>query len=155
MTFDKGSVKNQNVNFTQINRTLEKAYGSIRSAEIIIKLTPEDSFVLAYESMLKTSLALMLSKGYRPKTQLGHHKTLVEFAKVILGNRFSSLTATYDRMRKKRNKIIYDIGSVSQTEGKEAIAIADKYFKVVEGKILSDNPQQKLWKPKENNKKSK
>ena len=88
----------------------------------------------------------MLAKGYRPKVQLGHHKTLVEFAKYVLKG-FSQLTRTYDQIRKKRNKIIYDIMSVSESEASQATSVADKYFKIVEERITSDNPQQKLWKP--------
>lgn len=149
MTFDKNLVKKQTVNFQQINKTLEKSHETITSAEMILKSTPENSFSLSYESMLKTTLALMLARGYRPKTQLGHHKTLIEFARFVLKDKFSPLTATYDRMRKKRNKIIYDITSVSQTEATEAISVAKKYFAIVENKIEQDNPQQKLWKPKD------
>jgi len=50
-------------------------------------------------------------------------------------------------MRKKRNKLIYDIDSVGKTEAQEAVRIANKYFEIVEEKIQADNPQQKLWKP--------
>lgn len=88
----------------------------------------------------------MLSKGYRPKVQLGHHKTLVNFARYALKN-FGRLTDTYDRIRKKRNKIIYDIISVSESEANGAIIAAEKYFNIVEDKIIQDNPQQKFWKP--------
>lgn len=147
VTFDKNTVKKQAVNFKQINQTLEKAYKSIKSAKATLKINPEDSFTLAYESMLKTTLALMLSHGFRPRVQLGHHKTLVEFAKLVLKGKFSQLADTYDRMRKKRNKLLYDVASVGQTEASQAVAIAEKYFVVVENKISEDNPQQKLWRP--------
>ncbi|HOX41593.1 MAG TPA: hypothetical protein PK263_05385 [bacterium] len=96
--------------------------------------------------MLKTTLALMLSCGYRPKTQLGHHAVLVEYAKFVL-KQFSSLTEIYGRMRKKRNKIIYETETVSKSEAQRAVNMATKYFKVVEQKISEDNPQQKLWQP--------
>lgn len=147
MTFDKSAVKKQSINFKQINLTLGKAYKSIESAKATLKINPEDSFTLSHESMLKTTLALMLSCGYRPRIQLGHHKTLVEFAKFILKGNFNAIADTYDRMRKKRNKLVYDVTSVSQTEAEQAIKIAKKYFIIVEDKILLDNPQQKLWRP--------
>jgi len=147
MTFDKSSIKKQAANIRQINIVLQKAHKTINSAKITLKSDPEGSFTLSYDSMLKTSLALMLSYGYRPRVQLGHHKTLVEFAKFVLGAKFHLLTTSYERMRKKRNKLLYDVASVSQTEASQAVAVATKYFGVVERKIEENNPQQKLWKP--------
>lgn len=145
MSFDYSLAKKQKIDFRQINKILEKSYQTFQSAEVILESDSEASFTLSYESMLKISLALMLSKGYRPRVQLGHHKTLVSFAKEIL-KEFSSITATYDRMRQKRNKLIYDIASVSKTEAKQALEIAKKYFDIVEDKIAEDNPQQRLWR---------
>lgn len=147
MNFDFGAVKKQKVDFKQINRILEKAVKNITSAEKILKIDPEASFTIAYESMLKTTLALMLSHGYRPRIQLGHHITLINFSKYILKEKFSSVTSTYDRMRQKRNKLIYDDAFVSIIEATQALKIAEKYFQIVEGKISQDNPQQKLWRP--------
>lgn len=96
--------------------------------------------------MLKISLALMLSHGFRPKMQLGHHKTLVNFSKYVLED-FERLTGTYDKMRKTRNKIIYDIINISESQAERATMTAEKYFQVVGGKITQENPQQKLWRP--------
>lgn len=145
MSFDFSLVHKQTIDFKQINIILSKSYQSIKSAELTLDSDCEASFTLSYESMLKTSLALMLSRGYRPRVQLGHHKTLVLYAKYVL-RQFSSIIATYDRMRQKRNKLIYDIASVGKTEAKQALLIAKRYFDIVEDKIAKDNPQQKLWK---------
>lgn len=147
MNFDFSYVKKQPVNFNQINRILQRAYKTINSAEITFKTDPEACFTLSYESMLRTTLALLLSYGYRPKMQLGHHKTLVNFSKYVLKDKFSKITATYDRMRQKRNKLIYDVASVSESEAEETIIVAKKYFQIVAQKIAQDNPQQKLWRP--------
>jgi len=89
----------------------------------------------------------MLSKGYRPKTRLGHHLTLVNYARYILGKNFENLTATYNKMRQKRNELIYGVESATGTEANHAVSTAERYFKVVEDKIAQDNPQQKLWRP--------
>ena len=50
-------------------------------------------------------------------------------------------------MRKKRNKLEYDIDSVTVSEAESAIKVAEMFFSAVEDKISDDNPQQKLWKP--------
>lgn len=146
MTFDFSSVRKQPIEFSRINKVLTKAWKTLQLSRESIKNSPDDCFALAYDSMLKTSLALMMSRGFRPKVQLGHHKTLVNFAQNILRN-FGELTSTYERMRKTRNKIIYDDFSVSISQAENAVRIAEKYFQVVEDKIAKDNPQQKLWKP--------
>lgn len=147
MTFNPTMVQKQKVDFSQINHILEKAYGLLEAAQKNITTSEEASFILAYDCMLKITLALMLSRGYRPKMRLGHHRTLVEFAKHVLGEKFNSLTHAYNGMREKRNQLIYDTRSISKTEAKHSLIICEKYFEVVEDKITEDNPQQKLWKP--------
>ncbi|EKD56559.1 MAG: hypothetical protein ACD_58C00147G0005 [uncultured bacterium] len=147
LNFDFSSVKKQKIDFNQINRILEKAGKNITSARKILKTDQEGCFTVAYESMLKTTLALMLSHGYRPRIQLGHHITLVSFSKYILKEKFFAITSTYDKMRQKRNRLIYDDAFVSITEANKALEVAEKYFQIVEEKIKQENPQQKLWKP--------
>ena len=146
MTFDFSTVRKQSIIFSRINKVLLKSWKTLRLAKQSSESSPDDCFALAYDSMLKTSLALMLSRGLRPKIQLGHHKTLVNFAQNVLKG-FHQLTATYEKMRKTRNKIMYDDFSVSISQAENAVRIAEKYFWVVEDKIAQDNPQQKLWRP--------
>lgn len=144
--FDFGSVKKQLINSKQIEGTFSKALKSHDSAIKLKESDPEGSFTMAYESMLKASLALMFSHGYRPRVQLGHHKTLVNFSAYILGSEFDSLTATYDKMRDKRNKIIYDSLSISETEAGKAIDLSAKYIKALSDRMEHENPQIKLFK---------
>ena len=145
--FNPESVVKQPVNFRQINLHLKNAHKLIKNSKKILSTDAEIAFNAAYEGMLKASLALMLSDGYRPRISVGHHKTLVEYAKVTLGQKFRHLTNTYNRIRIKRNKVTYDAKTVSDTEAKSAVALANKYFEAVEKHIASKNPQQKLWKP--------
>lgn len=142
--FDFSSVKKQVIDFRQIKMILGKAEKSLVSSRHILQQDPESAFTLAYESMLRASMALMFSCGYRPRVQLGHHKTLVIFSKYVLGEAFASMTATYDKMRSKRNRVVYDVGAVSETEAKEGLKMAEKYLRVVRKKIEEENPQLKL-----------
>lgn len=146
MSFDYSLVKRIRPDFRQINKILVSAYKLIKSAKTIQGANPEGSFTLSYEAMLKITLALMISNGYRPKIRPGHHKTLTSYAYEILGEKFKTLARTYEQMRSKRNRIIYDADSVTQTDAKHAVAEAEKYFDIIESKIASENPQQKLWK---------
>ncbi|MHB8858654.1 MAG: hypothetical protein ACYC6Z_04105 [Thermoleophilia bacterium] len=144
MKFDFTSVKKQEVNFRQIEMILGKAEKSLTSSKKISRQDPESAFTLAYESMLKASMAMMFSRGYRPRVQLGHHKTLVNFSKYVLGDTFAGMTATYDKMRGKRNRVVYDVGAVSEDELSEALSMAEKYLSVVKQRIEEENPQMKL-----------
>jgi uncharacterized protein (UPF0332 family) len=142
--FDFKSVKKQPADFRQINMILQKAGNSLVSSEAILKDDPESAFTLAYESMLKASMALMFSRGLRPRVQLGHHKTLINFAKYALGDDSANMTATYDKMRGKRNRVVYDTGAVSKIEAIEGLNTAKKYLAVIVRKIAEENPQMKL-----------
>lgn len=143
MTYDPKLVARQKVDFGQINKILRKAYVGIKSAK---QVTESDSkFELSYGAMLKTAQALMRSYGLRTKAERGHHQILVNFAKNKLGTKFTKLTATYNQMRKKRNKLEYDIDSVGMLEAKAAVSAAERFYLAVEQKISEDNPQQKLW----------
>ena len=145
MIFDPKLVTPQKVDFVQINKILRKAYKGVKSAEQVTE--PDSKFELAYGAMLKTAQALMRSYGYRTKADRGHHRVLVDYARDKLGANFANLTSTYNQIRKKRNKLEYDVDSVTMTEARSATAIAEEFYKAVEQKISEDNPQQKLWKP--------
>ncbi len=142
--FDFSLIKKQAVNYRQIELTIHKAYKSLEASKKVIDTDTDSSFILAYEAMLKASLALMLSRGCRPRTGLGHHKTLVEFSGFVLGEKFADIITTYDRMRAKRNKVVYDIALVSEAEATQAADLAGKYVDVVRNKIEEDNPQLRL-----------
>lgn len=142
--FDFSTVKKQKADFRQMELVLQKAEKSLNSSRELSRQDPESAFTLAYESMLKTSMAMMFSRGYRPRVQPGHHKTLVKFSGYVLGEKFAGLTATYDKMRSKRNRVVYDVTQVSGAEVKEAMQAAEKYLKVVKAKIEEENPQLKL-----------
>ena len=42
-----------------------------------LAIEPETAYQIAYEAMIKASLALTLSHGQRPPKQLGHHLALL------------------------------------------------------------------------------
>lgn len=146
MSFDFELVRRFKPEFSEINKVLQKAHKSIRSAELLLRDDPEGALTMAYEGMLKSSLALMFSNGYRPRVQQGHHKTLVLYARYMLKGSLV-VVDSYERLRRKRNKAVYDTEVVTKTEAKNAVEVSCEYFDIVEAKIATDNPQQKLWSP--------
>jgi uncharacterized protein (UPF0332 family) len=105
-----------------------------------LAIEPETAYQIAYEAMIKASLALMLSHGQRPRKQLGHHIAIIEFAQRHLPGTSAGTFALFDRMRRKRNDAFYDIALVTDTEAEEAVSAADDFLLVVETDIKKRTP---------------
>lgn len=141
----KGLLQKQEVGFDQINKIIERAYRNIKSAKTLIKdEDKEGGFRFAYEAMLLAGRALVFSYGLRPRA-LGSHKIVVDFTGLVLGEEYKLLVQKFDRMRKKRNYLIYGIGLIiSGTEAENAINAAENFLETIRKLIQKRNPQIKL-----------
>src|SRR3990167_7385426 len=92
----------------QIARHIQSAYQDLKEAKTTFPVSDKAAYVFAYTAMLKIGRALLFLKGLRPRGE-GQHDTVVQAAGSILGKNFESLTRQFNRMRQKRNKLIYDI----------------------------------------------
>jgi len=138
-------IKKQISDFNQIIKYLRSAKRKINIATKILKLSEEAAFQVAYEAMIKASIGLMLSYGVRPRVGPGYHKIVIKFAGRILGKEFKSLIKTFDYMRKKRNRFIYEVDTIiTEKEAEDSIKIANKYLSIIENVIQKKNPQKKL-----------
>jgi len=120
----KGLLRKEKIDFNQIGRVIERAYQNLQSAKILVKKGYEEAgFRLAYEAMLLAGRALVFSCNLRPRS-VGSHKIVVDFTEKILGNKYKVLVRKFDKMRKKRNYLIYGIGlTISKTEAGKIIGI--------------------------------
>lgn len=100
-----------------------------------LTIDEESAYQIAYQAMLKASLALMLSYGQRPRVQLGHHIAIIEFAQKHLNPSLGATFALFDRMRRKRNDAFYDIAIISSVEAQDAVLAAEEYVQVVAADI--------------------
>jgi len=125
----------QSVNAKQVQQFLADAKKRTRTARKNLAIDTETAFQIAYEAMIKGSLALMLSHGQRPRKQLGHHIAIIEFGQKHLPDAEAGMFSLFDRMRRKRNDAFYDIAIVSETEAKEAVATAEQYLQLVAADI--------------------
>jgi len=142
---EKGLLKKEKIDFGQIIKVISRANRHLRSAKTLLKDGDEDGgFQFAYQAMLLGGRALVFSYGLRPRA-IGSHKTVVDFTEKILGDDYKILTQKFDKMRKKRNYLIYGIGlAVSKTETKNAIKTAEEFIEKIKKIIQDKNPQQKL-----------
>jgi uncharacterized protein (UPF0332 family) len=72
--------KRQRPNPQQVKEFFADAKKRAAAARKNLTIDAETAYEIAYEAMIKGSLALMLSHGLRPRKQLGHHIAIIEFA---------------------------------------------------------------------------
>lgn len=143
---EKGFLKREKTDFGRIQKTLQKAGKSLKSAKILLKAEQEEgAFEMAYEAMLSAGRALVFSYGLRPRTQ-GSHKIVVEFVGLALGSGFDLIVEKFDRMRRTRHYLVYEAEiSVSKTEAENAVAAASEFIKMISEEIKKNNPQKELF----------
>ena len=127
----------QKINLRQIEAFQKSAARKLSAAQKTLTLDEEAAYEIAYEAMIKASLAFILAHGQRVRTQLGHHRAIIEFCEQHLGSQHSSLLQILDRMRRKRNQVFYDVGLITQLEAENAVDAAENYLKLIEQEIKS------------------
>ena len=95
--------KPQRIDPKQVKQFFADAQKRTSAARKNLAIDAETAYQIAYEAMIKGSLALMLSHGQRPRKQLGHHIAIIEFAQKNLPGCPAGTFALFDRMRRKRN----------------------------------------------------
>lgn len=140
----KGLLKQQRVNFKQIESQIIRAKKDLKTAEKVLDDDPEWGATIAYHAMLRAGRALLFSKGYLPADG-GQHKTVVEVIRELLGNDFSLLVEKFEKMRRRRNFFFYESDIFgTTTEAESALKTASELIRVIEEMIQKDNPQLRL-----------
>jgi uncharacterized protein (UPF0332 family) len=124
----------------QVKQFLADAHKKAAAARKNLAIDEESAYQIAYQAMLKASLALMLSHGQRPRVQLGHHIAIIEFAQKHLDPGLAATFALFDRMRRKRNDAFYDLALISDVEAEDAVLEVEKYLQTVSADIRARIP---------------
>lgn len=134
-----GRIKEYSAKKVEIQQLLKVAQRDLRASTRNLDNDPEWAFSMAYNAMLQVSRGLMMNEGYRPRGG-NQHATVVEFIKERLGDEFTSQSFFFDQMRRKTNRIIYEIsGLVSKREAADALALAKEFVKKIE-EIINQQP---------------
>ena len=124
--------KNHDALPEQVNAHYHGARERLNTAIQISDSDQEAAYEMAYEAVLKASIAILFKNGLRPRSLPGHHIAILEKANELLGDAFNNHFNVFDEMRRSRNDFIYDAdGFVSSHEVKEAIKLVDGYLKKV------------------------
>lgn len=133
--------KAHKTDWTQIERFLTSAEKKLASAHKILVFDEEACLQQAYEAMLKSSLGLMFSHGFRARSQPGHHIAIIDFVRANIDKKHAGLIVVFDRLRRKRNMALYDdTGFVSHHDAEQALKTARDYLAVVRGDIDARKP---------------
>jgi len=134
-------LKPHKVDWAQIERFLASADKKLASAHKILAFDEEACLQQAYEAMLKASLGFMFSHGSRARSQPGHHIAIIEFVRARMDREHVALLTVFDRLRRKRNMVLYDdTGFVSRRDAEQALEAARDYLLIIRKDVASRKP---------------
>lgn len=140
----EGKIRKQKAGFVQIEALLRETILDLEEAKKIANLAERATYLLAYNAMLKAGRALMLLRGFVPDNG-AQHKTLVEMTSAILGDQYRTLTDQFETMRRKRNEMTYEAGTLlSKSEAQKAFSDAIALVKKIFAEVKAQNPQLEL-----------
>lgn len=140
----EGFIKKCPIDYKAIKNLLKRAYVDLKTAKRNLTLDEECAYNYAYNALLRSGLALMSSKGFRPEIK-NKHLTIVTFAGSVLGDEFKTLINDYDFMRKKRNRFIYEPDiPCSRKEAIDAIKTAEEFVEKITELVRKESPQREF-----------
>jgi uncharacterized protein (UPF0332 family) len=129
------------VDWKTINNLIKRTHDDLKTAMRNLPDDPECAYNYAYNAMMRSGLALMLSYGFRPEIK-DKHLTIVKFTSSILGEKFNRVMNDYDFMRRKRHHFIYEPDiPCSMHEAENAISTAKSFVTAINDLIKKQNPQ--------------
>lgn len=126
---DQGRLRQHKTSKKEIGNLLALVRRDIKDAKVE-GLSTDRKFACAYNAVLQLATILLYCKGYEPE-RLGHHFTVFQTMKIIMGNNYYTLADYFDSCRSKRNITDYDYaGTISDLEARELIEEAEKFLEV-------------------------
>jgi len=138
-------IKKQKPDFNQISQQIRRSLRDLDTAKANLRIDLTWSYTISYHAMIRAGRALMFSKGYLP-TMKNSHKTIVEFTRMILGDKYKDITSSFNRMRRRRHDFIYDSKNhITNKEASSSIEAAEKLINEIKSLINKDNPQKEFF----------
>lgn len=132
---NSGRIRAQEVSKNEIARALKRADRDLRTSKIIMAEDWDWGFAVAYNAVLQAARAYMFSKGFRTIGAEAHKNTFL-FLQEDMGAEYQDMIAYFNRMRSKRNQVIYDVaGLISETEARNLLKQAEKFVKLMKKEL--------------------
>lgn len=121
---EKGQIEKGTFSREQVEDCLRIARRDLTASAEMLGSVHEWAYAIAYNAMLQAGRAFMFHEGYRAKGE-GHHLIVIQFLREGLGPEWKDVLDIMDRMRRKRNRSMYDAaGTISVKEATEAVETA-------------------------------
>jgi uncharacterized protein (UPF0332 family) len=119
----------------EIDKCLEIARRDLPLAEKILVDDLDWCFSITYNAIFQACRAYMFSLGYRPAASEAH-KTTFEFMELTIEEPYKETITYFDRVRKKRHKILYDeVGLITEKEADELLRLAKSFIAEIEKRL--------------------
>lgn len=127
---NQGRLKQHKTSKKEIDNLLRLIKRDIKDARVK-GLSPDRKFATAYNAVLQSATILLYCKGCKPQG-IGHHFTIFESMKEIMGKDYYELADYFDSCRSKRNITDYThAGKISENETEELIKEAEIFLKEI------------------------
>jgi uncharacterized protein (UPF0332 family) len=144
---EMGIVEERTPEIAEVIALVTRAERDLATSKLIYDKDEEWAFAAAYQAMARSARALILSEGFRPKSVRNRdaQKTVITAAGVILGEPYKSLINKFDRMRRKYQSFVENVGRIiSRYEAGQAIKDAEEFTALVTGRIREKYSQMSL-----------
>ena len=124
---NQGKLRAHKTSKKEINNLITIIRRDIKDSKIE-DLSPDRRFACAYNAVLQLATIILYCNGYKPEGT-GHHFTVFQTMKMIMGNNYYELADYFDSCRSKRNITDYDyVGAISDAEAEELIEEAEIFL---------------------------
>jgi len=116
----------------EIAKVMDIAKRDLDDAEKTRGTSLDWTYSIAYNAVLQACRAYMFHMGYRPASS-GAHKATFGFMQIAVDEPLKKTIDYFDRVRKKRHRVIYEApGLVSEKETEQLIKKAKEFLVYVE-----------------------
>ena len=137
---NQGRLRHHKTSKEEISNLLRVIKRDIKDAKVE-GLSSDRKFATAYNAVLQLATILLHCKGYKAKGE-GHHSTVFQATREIMGKGYYELVDYFDSCRAKRNITDYNYaGEISESEAEELVIEAEKFLKVVLNWLKSNHPE--------------
>jgi len=137
---NQGRLRRHKTSKEEISNLLRVIKRDIKDAKVE-GLSSDRKFATAYNAVLQLATILLHCRGYKAKGE-GHHFTVFQVTREIMGKGYYELVDYFDSCRAKRNITDYNYaGEISESEAEELVIEAEKFLKVVLNWLKSNYPE--------------
>jgi len=141
---EKGLVEDVKPNFSTVSALIARALKDLATARANASIDREWAYAIAYQGMLRAAKGMVASEGLRPRGR-DQQRTVVTLVGAILGDDARPLVNAFDRMRRRWQVIVDEVGQpVSRYEVEGAIKDAQRFIERTVESTRTRNPQMTL-----------